>query len=340
MPHPSRALVRRHAHRVSAALLATVVLAAGAACGTEPDPDPGGAGEYPMTVTNCGRDVVIEQPPERILALGGEAAAMLWAAGGVDRISTFGPVDGEPLGAAADDLADLPTIDVPGSGEISRESIIGEQPDLVVTFGLNATSPEELADAGIPSLIISGRCDDAGAGQDAADYSALAAVYDDITTYGQLLGTEEQAQTAIEELQARVDAVAAQVEGDSARPGAALFVSGADSALGAYGGLSMVHEQLGILGFQNVFGDTAQRYFEPSVEALIDAQPEVIIALYQASDNSAETAEAALADRGELEDIPAVADDRVLAIDFFYTGNSIIAVDGLEQLAEQLRSLT
>lgn len=337
MQNSMRPLPFQRARSVGAVLFAATAVFAATACGGEPGTDTA-SGDFPMSVSNCGREVVIEQPPQRIMAIGGEAASAVWAAGGTDRISTFGALDGEPLGAAADDLAKIRTIKVPGSGEITREAIIAEQPDLVVTFGLNTTSPEELTTVGIPTLIVSGRCDTGGAAENAAGYSAMQAMYDDITTYGRLLGTQEQAAAAVADLQKRVQAVAEQTQRGEPRPAAALFVSGSGNSLGAYGSLSMVHEQLELLGLRNIFRDTRQRYFEPNVDTLINAQPEVIIALYQASDNTAESTHAALANRAELAAVPAVAEGRVLAIDFFYSGNGILAVDGLTRLADQLES--
>lgn len=314
-----------------AALVLLIALAGCGAAATGPTTD-----GYPLTVQNCGREVSFEQPPERVLAIGGEAATMIHAAGAADRISTFGPVDGEPLGAAEADLADIPRIEVPGSGEVPREAIIAEQPDLVVTFGLNETSPDDLAAAGIATLVVSGRCDEAGAPQQAGEFSPLAAMYADIELYGRILGTSDRAAASVVELRARVDAARDRVATTGPSTAAALFVTGPDSPLGAYGGLSMAGEQLTVLGLDNVFADTPQRYFEPSVESLIARDPDLLLALYQASDNTAAGTRDTVAGRGELAGVSAVQDQLVLAIDFFYSGNGVLAVDGLEQLARQL----
>lgn len=327
-----RSTIRRRA----ATLPATLALAATVACGAGAAPAVQADG-FPMTVQNCGRQVVLDAPPQRILALGGEAGSMLVAAGGADRISTFGAIEGEPLGAAGPALLARPQLAVPGSGEVSREVVLGEQPDLVVAFSLNDTTPEDLAAAGVPTLLLGARCPGDGP-------TGFDALYAEIALYGRVLGTEETAAAAVEGLRSRVEAArveaarvaAARAAGAPASSAAALFVTDAQSALGAYGGRSMVHQQLEVVGLTDVFGGEAARYFEPSVEALIAAGPDVVLALHQAANGTADDARAALTARPELAGLPAVADGRVLVLDYFYSGDGVLAVEGVEQLAEQL----
>lgn len=42
--------------------------------------------------------------------------------------------------------------------------IIGQNPDLVITYGLNLTTQEDLAAAGIDSIVNRGYCDGGGSG--------------------------------------------------------------------------------------------------------------------------------------------------------------------------------
>lgn len=318
------------------------VLAAGA-CGTaaESGDDPtlaGSTGAFPLTVENCGRSITFDAPPERVMAIGGEAGSLLWAAGGADRISTFAPLEGEPLGAAEADLAEPRQLPIPGSGDIALEAIVAEDPDLVVTFGLNLTTPEDLAAAGIPTLILGGYCDRVtGADDDAT--TPFDRIYADIALYGQVLGTEDAARDAVAELGDRVAAATGGVLDRAARSAVAVFVSDGESPLGAYGNRSTVHQQLSLLGLENALGDADERYFEPTVETLIQRAPEVLIALYQADAMTPEQVRAALTGRAELASVPALRDGSVLVLDFFYTGNGLLAFDGLERLAAQLEAL-
>lgn len=312
---------------------AVVALAALAACGspTTEEPATAAAPGYPMTVSNCGRQVTLERPPERIFALGGEAATAVWAAGGAERISTVAPIQGEPLGAATADLSRRPQMVLPGSGDVTREAIIGAQPDLVVAFSLNATTPEDLQAAGIPTLLLSGRCE----GSPVWGFDAMFA---DIETYGRVLGTSDRAAATVADLRGQIEAARQRaLPAAAGRNTAALFVSGGPGTpLGAYGKRSTVAQQLEILGLRNAYGTTDDRYFEPTTESLINARPDAVVSLYQASDLDEAGARDAITARPELAALPAVANGAVLPLDFFYAGDGILAVEGLQRLADQL----
>lgn len=327
--------------------MSTAILAAGliffTACGADnfsEDPTSNGgttdADSFPITVENCGREVIFDAPPERVLALGGEAGTLLWAAGATESISTFVSVEGEPLGDAEQDLLARPQLEIPGSGEIPLEVIVGEEPDLVVTFGLNSTTPEDLEAAGIKTLFITNYCDGSGTPDFDSPLPPFESIYADIELYGELLGTADQATAAVADLADRVAAVQEEFADASTASAAALFVFDAESPLGAYGNLALVNQQMQFLGLTNVFADTEERYFEPSIEAFIEGNPDVVIALYQADASTEQDVLDALSARPEIAQVAAIADQRILVIDFFFTGNGILAVDGLELLAEQL----
>ncbi|MGH3567372.1 MAG: ABC transporter substrate-binding protein [Pseudonocardia sp.] len=321
--------------RFGTAVAAAFALVGLAACG-EPGTEAGvgAAPGFPMTVENCGRQVTFDAPPERVLAIGGEAGTLLWAAGGADRISTFAPLPAEPLGAAEADLAARPQLPISGKAEISREVMIAQRPDLVVTFGLNEVNPEDLDAAGIKSLLVSGYCGGVGAGQSTQAIAPFDGIYADIELYGRLLGTQDRASAAVADLRERVAAV--QDQARDLAPGAAtaaLFLPGPGSSLGAYGNRSTVHQQMEFLGLSNVFAGDDQRYFEPNVETLISSGPEVVIVLYQERDLTEQAVRDDLLGRPEIAQIPAIANRNILLLDFFYTGHGTLAVDGLEQLA-------
>ncbi|GAA2106987.1 ABC transporter substrate-binding protein [Streptomyces synnematoformans] len=333
---PHRRLASSRSRLAAAVATGLLVLTA---CGDDGDADSGDAtaGGFPLTVENCGRELTIEEPPERLYVIGGEAGTLVHAAGGTDRISTFAPLTGEPLGEAAGPLGEREQAPIKTITDLNQEAIIGGSPDLVVTFGLNEFGPEDLQVAGISTFIIGGYCGGFGAGESEVQ-DPIKEIYADITTLGRILGTETRAEEAVTDLQGRVEAVREQADQSppSAATTAALFVPGPDGALGAYGSRSMIHQQMDYLGLSNVLADTDERFFEPSTEALIDAAPERLIALYEPGDTSEQEVREALTSREELTGIPAVAEEEVLVLDFFHSGHGTLAVDGLEALAEQI----
>ncbi|CAM3362320.1 ABC transporter substrate-binding protein [Kibdelosporangium persicum] len=328
----------QHPIRRSGLVLVAAVSMLATACGGDGGQDTVAAAEgFPMTVKNCGRDVTFERRPERLYVIGGEAGTLVHAAGGTDRISTFSPLVGEPLGDAAGPLGQREQAPIKSSKSISREVIIGAKPDLVVTYGLNEFGPEDLQAAGIPTLIISGYCGGFGAGQSEVQ-DPLEGVYADIETLGRVLGTEDRAKQAVTGLKGRVEAV--RQRGQQSPPPsnatAAVFVAGPDSALNAYGRRSMIHQQMSHAGLTNVFQNTDERLFDVNTEALISSAPQRLIALYEPGDIDEQAVRASLTGRPELGPLPAVAGGKVMVLDFFYSGHGTLAVDGLEKLAGQV----
>lgn len=335
MTHP-----RTRSHRL---LLVSGVVALGAltACGSEQDGTGGDQQEaaagsaYPVTVENCGREVTFEQAPERVLVIGGEAGTVVDAAGGAESVTTYMPLVGEPLGDSEESMADAEQLPLQTITDLSREVLIGQSPDLVVTFGLNEFTPEDLKASGIETLTLAGYCGGFGAGESEV-VDPLQGVYDDVTMLGDVLGTADVAAESVAELEDRVETVREAAGSGDGGTATAVFATDPGTPLGAYGGNSMVHAQMEILGLENTFAAEEERYFEPGVESLVDAAPERMIALYEAGDTSEDDARAAVTERPELASVPAVANEDVLVLNFFYSGHGTLAVDGLERLAEQL----
>jgi len=282
-----------------------------------------------MTVSSCGRDVTFDSPPQRVVTVGSVAAPLVAAAGAADRIvvRTFETASfpGEYAAALQD------TEIVAPSAELAREEIISRTPDLVISYEGAATTADDLAAAGINLLVSRGYCQDA-----AGDFEDIFA---DIEEYGRLFDTSDAATAEVASLRERVAAVQQQSPATaSPRPAAALIISRDGSTLSAYGDTSTVDKQMEALGLTNVFDDVAKRNFEPNLETLVSADPQVLILLTQ-GDQTPESAKQALLARPELGSITAVRDDRIVVVPFGYTGPGPVAVEGLEVLARELTAL-
>ncbi|TDQ41158.1 ABC transporter substrate-binding protein [Aureibacillus halotolerans] len=289
---------------------------------------------FPMMIENCGRQVTIEAPPERLYVIGGEAGTLIHSAGGSDKINTFSPLVGEPLGEAEEVLGEKKQLPIHTASEMSREVIIGESPDLVVAFGLSGFEPEDLEAAGIPTYVINGYCGGFGAGQSTIE-NPLEGIYEDVATLGTILGTEDIANAAVADMKARVEKVkqrAQQASTDDTKV-AALFVAGGGGGIGAYGNRSMIHQQMEYVGLTNVFEETSERYFEPSIESFIDAAPERIIALHEPADITEESVQSVLTERPDIASVPAIMNNQIDALNFFYSGHGSLAIEGLEMLS-------
>ncbi|OLT16965.1 hypothetical protein BJF78_13545 [Pseudonocardia sp. CNS-139] len=150
------------------------------------------------------------------------------------------------------------------------------------------------------------------------------------------MGTAEQAEAAVGALRARIDTVVAADHGGQRRAATLIVTPGAPVA--AYGNQSAQHAQMEALGLVNIFADEEHRYFETSIEEVLDRDPEVIILLDTSSDGSGDPA-ADLAAESRLGETTAVRTGRILVVPYSFTSQSPIAIQGLEDLARQLAAV-
>lgn len=294
-----------------------------------------GDGAAPLTVQNCGREVVLDAPPQRIVTIGSEAPRLVAAAGGADRLVAMGgAVDPQFFGADREVLEPVPRLGGVAA-ELSTEVLLAQEPDLVIS--INDEPFEALAAAGVPGLVISGRC--LGGGGENAASGSFEEIYADIGTYGALFGTTEVAEAAVDDLRERVEAVQQRFADAPGRTALAVLYGSGGPDLGAYGGSSVAGTQLEALGLTNAFGEQDERFFEPSVEEVVDRDPDVLAVLYEPVDRTEQVSLAKLRSAPELAGLRALREDRILTLSFTLAVSSPGAVEGLEQLAEQLSAL-
>ncbi len=311
------------------ALPLTGLLLVGACAGDGGPAADGTTGEFPLAVPSCEREVSIEQRPERVLTVASDSATAVAAIGAADRIVARAAEGGAPLGPYSDELTDIPQITV--NGEPSREVIIGEQPDLVVSYAGLDTPAEDLEAAGIDALVPSWRCDEA------ADFEG---VYRTLGLYGRIFGTESTADGVIADLRERVDTVEARFQGAVERTAVNVYV--AENRLSVYGGPSMSNTVLGKLGLTNAFADVDERLADVSTEELLARDPDVILLTFGGSETAIKDgadAERALRGMPSLDRLSAVRENRLIPINFTYLVGGPLAVEGLETIADGLSRL-
>ncbi|TWF76657.1 iron complex transport system substrate-binding protein [Pseudonocardia hierapolitana] len=322
--------------RSGVAVVVGVVLVAG--CGAGPE-----RGTGSIVVDSCGREVVFDTSPERVLAIGSEAPGLLVAAGAGAAVTHYAGTLEAPFGAEVRPVVERAERVLEDSHDLSFETIVGTGADVAIGTDISSATDinalaDRLAQAGVQLLTVSGYC--AVNAASVEGLSEFELIYRDIEAYGRLFGTEQVAAKAIEGLRERVAAVEERTAGRSGRSAIPLYVT-ADGPLGAYGGQALVSEQMRVLGLANVFDDVQKRYFEPNSEEIVSSAPDLVFAMYVPTGSSALESEsdvvAELRGRPELAGLGAMADDRaLLPLNYFYTSASPLAVDGLELLADQI----
>src|SRR5215213_7262341 len=202
---------------------------------------------------DAGRKVTIERSPTRIVSIAPSNTEMLFALGlderivGVDSYSNYPP-----------EAAQKPQV---GSYlEPDLERIVAAEPDLILATEAHVgTVLPELDALGLPTVVI-----------EPAD---LDEVFSDLLLVGTITDMSPRAQHVVCELQARVDAVTHAVAG-APRPRVFFELS---PDLYTAGPGSYIDDLISRAGGDNVAAGAAEPWPQLSAEAVVSADPEVIL---------------------------------------------------------------
>ncbi len=202
-----------------------------------------------------GATVTLDKPAARIVSLAPHATELLYAAGAGDRIvGVLSTSDWPPEAAAKSRVGDAHRLDL--------ERIFTLAPDLVVTWPYSASAQvAALRTRGVPVFI--------------TNPTTIAGIAADIERLGALAGSPS---TATE----RARAFRAQLERLSLRRGRArdvrVFYEIWNEPLYTIGGAHLISEAIRVCGGENVFASLTLPAPGVSVEAVLAARPEAIIA--------------------------------------------------------------
>ena len=300
---------------------------------TLPAANPGGA--FPLTFTNCGTEVTLDAPPERVMLMEAAAPSVLFAAGAMDRvvarIEDF-PEEyytAQELAVLNDVPALLAQATSTGGVEVSLEAIIDFEPDLVIGYDTATITHDTLADVGIALYVMPPFCDD-------PPTPSFESISEEVRFYGRLFGTTETADASAAALEAAV-ASAADTPVAEGQTAAALYVSSDGSAIYAYSSLGMVDPLMTALGMTNVFAELSERVPEVSIEEVINRNPEVLVLLYDDFGLAPEEISALVTELPGADSIAAVETGAVYPLLFNWAEPPTpLVVQGLAELSAQI----
>ncbi len=206
---------------------------------------------------DLGASVTLPRPAQRIVSLAPHATELLFAAGaGAAVVATGAHSDWPPEAGALPRVGDAATIDL--------ERIVALAPDLVVTWPYTATAQlAALRALGLPIFT--------------TDPRTIRGIADDIERLAVLAGTSARAAPIVADLHERIRALA--VPPVPARVSSACSISWATGRCTPnIGGTQLITEALKACGGENVFGGQSLPAPLVSVEAVLAARPEAIVA--------------------------------------------------------------
>lgn len=316
--------------RPIALLAAAALLLAG--CSGDADPEtPGavaaGTDGFPLSLTNCGVDVALEAPPERIVTIKSTATELVLALGAGDRIVGHAFADGEVPEQWADEVTD---VEVLSDRAPSQEVVLETEPDLVFAgweSNLEADTAGErdtLAKLGVASYVAPSACQSA----EQPEQMTFDLLFDHFTEAGALLGEPESAAELVATQRAELDDLGQVADGTTAL----WWSSGEDTPfVGATRGAPQM--VMDAIGLTNVV-DVDDTWTSLGWEAIVDSDPDVIV-LVDSPWNSADSKIATLESNAATAEMAAVQAKRYLTIPFPAAEAGVRSVGAAASLLEQ-----
>lgn len=210
----------------------------------------------PITVTDdSGATVTLPAPAHRVISLAPHTTELIYAAGGANAIvGAVNYSDYPPAARALPRVGDNKALDL--------EKIAALKPDLLVVWRHGNVQRQigVLQALGIPMFL--------------SEPKQLPDIADNLRKLGALMGTEPVANRAANDFTARIDQLRAQYAN---RPTVSVFYQVWDNPIMTLSGGHMVSDVIRLCGGRNVFASLAPVAPTVSTEAVIAANPDVIM---------------------------------------------------------------
>ena len=212
------------------------------------------AAGFPITITDSyGAELLIEAEPRRIISYSPAATEILFAIGAGERIVAADQFSDYPAETAA-----LPKLEYSNP---DPEAALAHEPDLLLFATYQREQLQQFRDLGMAVLMIE-------------EAESIQGVYENILLFGDLTGEARAAEELVGSMRARIEAVTAVIADVEQGPRvfyeitAGLFTAAPDTFQGG---------MLSALKAQNVAHGALSQYPQLGAEAVIEADPEVVL---------------------------------------------------------------
>lgn len=205
---------------------------------------------------DTGKEVRLKAPAKRIVALAPHIAESLYAVGAGSQL--VGTVDYSDYPPEAKKVAR-----VGGYSRVDLEAVAALKPDLVLAWesGNNMNQVDKLKALGLTVYVSQPNRMEDVAGQ--------------LERLGQLAGTENVAKAAADRFRQRIESLR---KANAGKPPVRVFYQIWKTPLMTVGGPQIISDAIKLCGGENVFGQINKMAPTVSVEAVLEANPEAIIA--------------------------------------------------------------
>lgn len=293
---------------------------------------PAMATDYPLKLENCGFALDIAAAPQRAVAIKSTAAELLLSLGLEGQLVGLAFLDGPLPEALAGAAAGIPVL----SEKLpSQEVVLEVEPDFVYggwesNFAADGAGERPtLQQLGVASYVAPAACRSVKPVKLSFDQ-----LFAEIAELGAIFDVEDRAAALVDAQKAALAGVVADTRGLTA----VWYSSGTKAPYVGAGSNApaMIMESLGL---ENIFASVDEGWTAASWEAVVDANPDVIV-LVDAAWNSAEAKKKLLAENPITSKLDAVVNQRYLVIPFPASEAGIRNVPATVDMAGQLAGLS
>ncbi|PSL08527.1 iron complex transport system substrate-binding protein [Haloactinopolyspora alba] len=285
-----------------------------------------------VTLDNCGVEVTIDAPPERVVTMNQAATEVLLTLGLQDRMVGTAYLDDEILPGLAHAYDAVPVL---ADGYPSSETVLDTDPELVYGAYPSAFTAENageraaLSDVGVASYLSPSACP----GRPDDEPLGIETVWREFREIGAIFGAGEAADRLVAEQRARLDD-ALTAAGEHGSTEVMWWDGGTDvpTVGGCCGAPAMI---MRAAGATNVFADVDGAWADVSWEQVAERAPDVIV-LVDADWSTAAEKRDLIESTPAVRDLPVVREGRFVVIPFSATTPGVRNVDAIVELIDGL----
>lgn len=206
-----------------------------------------------------GNEIALQAPAQRIVSLAPSNTEILFAIGAGEQV-----VGRDSFSDYPPEASDVPDIGG-GFGELDVETILSQNPDLVVATELTpAEQIQVLEDIGLAVFLF-------------PNPNTLEAMFDNLLLAGRLTDHEEQSRALVEDLESRVASVQEKIASVEERPLVFYQIDSTDpTAIWTAGPGNFIHSLVTMAGGDNLGAVLDSPWAQISAEEIIDQNPQII----------------------------------------------------------------
>jgi iron complex transport system substrate-binding protein len=318
--------------RLFPALGALLVPLALSGCGSS-EPSTAADATAASTVDNCGTTVKLGTDPQRIVTIKSTSTELVLALGLGSKLVGTAFSDGPIPSRWAAEAADVPVV---SDQAPSQEAVLALEPDLVFggwesNFSADTAGDRAaLAKLGVATYVSPAACQEPAYQPAKMTYDLL---FSQFAEAGKVLGAEQAATDLVTEQRAELAQVAKAKAGTTA-----LWWSSGDDTPFVGGGIGAPQMVLDAVGLTNVAAAEKKTWTPLGWEAIVDANPDVIV-LVDATWNSAAKKIETLESNPATAQLSAVKNHRYLTVAFPAAEAGVRSVAAAQTLSEGLKKL-